>query len=134
MMSHTHLATPTVPTTHSATPANPNPNHGNKDPVDELATQMDEGLAVKFTEEELRQAKKDFENSLVLKLTGGRGFNRTAFKTVLRELWCPTGDLSFTEIEGNVLIAKFTLRSDLQKVLDKGPWRFREAADMGSNT
>lgn len=48
-------------------------------------TKQTEGIAVKFTEEEVREAGSEFENSLVIKLLGGRGYNRGAFKTVVKE-------------------------------------------------
>lgn len=96
----------------------------NKVTMETLSTQMAEGLAVRFSEEELQRAGEEFTNSLAVKLIGNRGFNRTTFKTVLRELWKPTGSLKFTEIEGNILIAKFYNASDRDKVISRGPWRF----------
>lgn len=89
-----------------------------------ITTQIEEGLAVRFTEDELQQAGKEFENALVVKIIGNRGYNRSAFKTVLRELWNPTEGLKFTEVEGNIQIAIFNNASDRDKVLAKGPWRF----------
>lgn len=63
-----------------------------------LTNQIEEGLSVKFTKEELKEASKDFANSPVVKLIGGRSYNRAAFKTVLSELWNPDGGLRFTKI------------------------------------
>lgn len=70
--------------------------------IEEIANQMDEGLAVKFSEEDLKVAGKDYETSLLIKLVGNRTYNSTAFKTVLRDLWNPIHGLKFTEVEGNV--------------------------------
>lgn len=87
-----------------------------------ITNQMTEGLAVKFSSDDLREAEKDFANALVVKIVGNRGCNRTAFKTVLRELWNHRDGLKFMEIEGNIQIAQFDSITDRDKVLAKGPW------------
>lgn len=92
--------------------------------MEDITYQMKEGLVVKFTEEELNDARKEFSNALVVKLVGNRGFNRAAFKTVLRQIWNPGDGLTFKEVEGNVLIAKFKNEVDRDKALMRGPWRF----------
>lgn len=89
-----------------------------------ITNQIDEGLAVRFTEEEVYEAGKDFLQSLVIRLVGNRGYNKAALKSVLKELWKPKYGLKFTEVEGNILIAKFADESDLENVLAKRPWRF----------
>lgn len=99
-----------------------NGNRGNE--MESLINQMDEGLAVKFTEEELREAGKNFEKTLAVKLIGDRLYNRAAFKSVIRELWNPGTGLSFTEVEGDVFLVKFRELVDMERVLTKGPWRF----------
>lgn len=85
--------------------------------VEKLSMHLEMGLAVSFTEEELLEARKDLENSLVVKLVGGRNFNRSSFKTILKKLWCPEGGLNFSEVEGNILIAKFARKEDMEKVM-----------------
>lgn len=85
---------------------------------------MEEGLAVKFREDELKEAVKPFENSLLVKIVVNRGSNRATFKKVLMELWNPVNSLKFTELKGNVLIATFAQESDRDRVLSRGPWRF----------
>lgn len=92
--------------------------------VDDLTTQMEEGLAVKFTDDELEEAGKAIENSLVVKIMGNRSYNRAAFKKVLRDLWQPAEGLKFTEVGGNVLLATFPQESDRDRFLSRGPWRF----------
>lgn len=79
---------------------------------------------VKFSEEELHEARKDFANSLVVKIVGSRGYNQTTFKTVLRDLWNPSSGMKFTEIEGNIMITQFNSVSDRDKVLTRGPSQF----------
>lgn len=69
-------------------------------------------------------AGKHFENTLLIRRVGGRSFNKTAAKTVLRELWTFTAGVKFTETEGNILLAKFHNKTDMGKVLYGGPWRF----------
>lgn len=96
----------------------------NESTVEEIINQMDEGLAVKFSEEDLKEAGKEYETSLLIKLVGTRTYNRTAFKTVLRELWNPVHGLKFTAVEGNVLIEEFNHEADRNKVLSRGPWHF----------
>lgn len=75
------------------------------------ANQIEEGLEVKFMEDKLKEARKEYVNSVVV-------------KTVLRDLWNPEGGLKFTKIEGNILIAKFSRKEDMERVLHKGPWRY----------
>lgn len=96
--------------------------------MEEITSQMEEGLALEFTTDELLEAGKEFRNVLVVKLVGNRGFNRAAFKSVLRQIWNPVDDLNFTEVEGNVLIAKFNNEADRDIALYKGPWRFMGSA------
>lgn len=67
--------------------------------VEALTSQVEEGLAVKFTAQELQDAGKEFVNSIMVKIVGNRGYNRAAFKTVLWELWKPTAGLKFTELK-----------------------------------
>lgn len=85
---------------------------------------MDDGLAVKFLEKELKQANKAFENALVVKVVGNKIINRVAFKTILRELWQPVEGLKFTEVERSVFIVTFQDEIDRDRILSKGPWRF----------
>lgn len=89
-----------------------------RDPtIDVITSQMEEGLAVRFKDEELRQAGKSFVNSLVVKLMGNRGFNRMASKMVLRDLWKPEEGMKFYEVEFNVMIVSFIRESDRDRVL-----------------
>lgn len=92
--------------------------------MDDITNQREEGHAIGFTKEELNEAGKEFENSLVVKMVGNRGYNKTTLKTARRELWKPKNGLKFMEIEGNILIAKFNEESDMFQVIYKGPWRF----------
>lgn len=93
--------------------------------MEEITNQLEEGLSVKFTEEELHEVGKDFKFAAVIKLVVNRGFNRAALKTVLIEIWKSVDDgVSFTEVEGNVLIARFNNEVDRNKALHQGPWRF----------
>lgn len=65
-------------------------SHGELD-VTELTSQMEEGLAVKFSEDELQVAVKDFDNTLVVKLVGGAQFQQGSFQNRSQRTMEPFG-------------------------------------------
>lgn len=92
--------------------------------MEEIVHQIEEGLAIKFTEKEIDEAGQEFRNALVVKLVGNRGFNRAAFRILLRQIWNPEEGLNLMEVKGNVLIVKFNSETDRDKALVRGPWRY----------
>lgn len=90
--------------------------------MNELAEKLQQDVYLDFSEEELREAKKEFEGSLLVKIIGNRSFKKGVFIQTFKKLWGQQGIVKFVEIENNVLVASFSNEEDKVRVLNNGPW------------
>ena len=89
---------------------------------DDEVTDLREGLAaVKLSRETKLRIRGPWSQSLIIKLYGKSvGFNFLQSKLLL--LWKPSGRLDCVDLGYDFYSVRFTLKEDMDAVLEKGPW------------
>lgn len=88
--------------------------------VSALSEKLQEDVYLKFSAEELSQAEKEFEGTLVVKMFGGRKMKQNVFFPTFTRLWGQKGAVSFSEVDDGILVASFTKEKDKERVLKNG--------------
>ncbi|XP_050259267.1 uncharacterized protein LOC126704310 [Quercus robur] len=89
---------------------------------DDEVTDLRDGLAaVKLSRETKLRIRKPWSQTLIIKLYGKTvGFNFLQSK--LQYLWKPIGRLDCVDLGCDFYSVRFTLKEDMDSVLEKGPW------------
>nr|POF10944.1 uncharacterized protein CFP56_16060 [Quercus suber] len=89
---------------------------------DEEVEELRDGLAaVKLTRETKLRIKKPWSKALIIKLYG-RSIGLSFLQSKLISLWKPSGTLVCVDLGENFYSARFSLKEDLDAVLQKGSW------------
>ena len=83
---------------------------------------LQEGLAVvKLSRETKRRIRGPWAQTLIVKLFG-RSVGFSFLQSKLNLLWKPTGRLDCVDLGDDFYSVRFTLKEDMNSVLEKGPW------------
>ncbi|XP_023873798.1 uncharacterized protein LOC136071564 [Quercus suber] len=89
---------------------------------DEEVEELRDGLAaIKLTRETKLRIRKLWSKALIIKLYG-RSIGLSFLQSKLISLWKPSGTLVCVDLGENFYSARFSLKEDLDAVLQKGPW------------
>lgn len=76
---------------------------------------------VSLSKEEIREARKPWVNSVIIKLLGRR-INMKFLQQRLLKMWNPAGELALIDLENDYYLVRFSEKADVMKVLLGGPW------------
>jgi hypothetical protein len=65
-----------------------------------------------------------------VKVLTNRKFNMQTLKNMMLEAWNPARDISFTAVRDNLFVLQAFCLGDLKKMMEEGPWLFRNCALM----
>ena len=83
-----------------------------------------EQLEIDVTDCEIAEAKQHSNNCLIGKIWAGKRVNKESFIIVFKRIWRTKGDVFFKEIQPNVWMFKFSLKTKKLKVLKGRPWSY----------
>jgi hypothetical protein len=70
------------------------------------------------------KSKKEAQDSILFKLLTTRPFHFEAFKGSIRALWSGLGGVTVRSIEGNLFMAVFNQKDDMERIVVRSPWTF----------
>jgi hypothetical protein len=83
-----------------------------------------EMLRISLRKDPILKSKKEAQHSILFKLLTTKPFHSEAFKGSIRALWSGLGGVTIRSIEGNLFMAVFTRRDDMERIFVRSPWTF----------
>ncbi|CAM8972453.1 unnamed protein product [Rhodiola kirilowii] len=90
--------------------------------MEDITEKFKDQVVVSLDEDDWKSIEDECKDGFVLKLVNGQPFNLTGLSNVLTKVWNMERRVGFTELDNNMALARFRVRSDAQKIRDGGPW------------
>lgn len=87
----------------------------------------DENELLLYEEKDICGGMGKCKFSLIERIITDKYINFSAFETALKNIWCNPKGLCIEELEGKFYHIYFDREYDLNRILENGPWLFRNS-------